>query len=316
MTAFLFIRPLGSRAHLRCFAALFVSIAFGAGNGAAVSAADGIETTVATDIGFPEGTIFVGKRLYFVDYLRSNVLRLVDGRPEVVWHRPGCGANGLVQTTGGLIVACFDSSTLVVITLDGKTVSEIDQDESGHPFEVPNDLAAAKNGDVYFSASGNSGNPGKVFFLKPNRAAVEVAADLGFANGVGLSPDGDTLYVADSATGRILAFSIAPDGSLGPRRDFIRLRDTIPEAKPDSFKIDGHGNLFIALYDAGGLAIVSPAGKLISVLGVPGDHHTTVAISPDGASLYVAAIDDDPAITFPGKIVQVSNPIAPSRSGR
>ncbi len=54
-----------------------------------------------------------------------------------------------------------------------------------------------------------------------------------------------------SATGRILAFSIAPDGSLGPRRGFIRLRDTIPDAKPDSFKIDGHGNLFIALYDAG-----------------------------------------------------------------
>ncbi len=224
MKAFLSISPSGSRAYLRCLAALFVSIACGAGNPVAASAAEGIETTVAKDIGFPEGTIFVGKRLYFVDYLRSNVLRMVDGRSEVIWHRQGCGANGLVQTAGGLIVACFDSGTLVVISLDGKTVTEIDQDQNGHFFEAPNDLAAAKDGNVYFSASGNSGNPGKVFFLKPNRAAVEVAADLGFANGVGLSPDGATFYVADSATGRIVAFSIAPDGLLGSRRDFIRLR--------------------------------------------------------------------------------------------
>lgn len=310
MKAFLLINVLGSRAHLHCLAALFVSIAFGVGNGATASAADGIETTVATNIGFPEGTIFVGKQLYFVDYLSSNVLRLVDGRQQVVWHRSGCGANGLVQTTGGLIVACFDSGTLVAITLDGKAVAEIDHDESGHLFDAPNDLAAAKDGDVYFSASGNLGNPGKVFLLKPNRVAVEVAADLGFANGVGLSPDGATLYVADSAAGRILAFSVAPDGLLGSRRDFIRLRDAIPDAKPDSLKVDGHGNLVIALYDGGGLAVVSPAGTLTSVLRVSADHHTNVAISPDGASLYVAAIDGDPTITFPGKIVQVPNLIA------
>ncbi|WP_188080138.1 SMP-30/gluconolactonase/LRE family protein [Neorhizobium sp. P12A] len=310
MKAFLFISPSESRAYLRCFAALLLSIACGAGNPVAASAAEGIEATVAKDIGFPEGTIFVGKQIYFVDYLRSNVLRLVDGRSKVIWHRQGCGANGLVQTAGGLIVACFDSGTLVVISLDGKTVTEVDQDQNGQFFEAPNDLAAAKDGNVYFSASGNSGNPGKVFFLKPNRVAVEVETDLGFANGVGLSPDGATFYVADSATGRIVAFSIAPDGSLGSRRDFIRLRDTIPNAKPDSFKVDGHGNLFIALYDGGGLAIVSPDGKLISVLAVPADHHTNVAISPDGASLYVAAVDDNPAISFPGKIIQVSNPIA------
>ena len=71
---------------------------------------------VATDLRFPEGTIFVGNDLYFVDYARSSVLRLVGGKTETVWHHDGCGANGLVAVPGGLLVACFDSGTIVRIS--------------------------------------------------------------------------------------------------------------------------------------------------------------------------------------------------------
>jgi hypothetical protein len=56
---------------------------------------------VAADLQFPEGTIFIGDNLYFVDYARSSVLRLVGGRTEVVWRQPGCGANGLVAVPNG-----------------------------------------------------------------------------------------------------------------------------------------------------------------------------------------------------------------------
>jgi gluconolactonase len=42
---------------------------------------------VATGLRFPEGTIFVGETLYFVDYSTSDVLRLVSGKVEKVWHR-------------------------------------------------------------------------------------------------------------------------------------------------------------------------------------------------------------------------------------
>ncbi len=136
----------------------------------------------------------------------------------------------------------------------------------------------------------------------------------------GPSPDGDTLYVADPAAGRILALSIAPDGSLGPRRDFIRLRDTIPDAKPDSFKIDGHGEICSSLsmtQEGTGNSIACRKAHQRLCGNLAGDFPpTNVAISPDGASLYVAAIDDDPAITSSRKIVQWPNPIAPGRSGR
>ena len=47
--------------------------------------------TVAKGLQFPEGTIFVGKVLYFVDYAASSVLRLTDGKVVQVWHQDGCG---------------------------------------------------------------------------------------------------------------------------------------------------------------------------------------------------------------------------------
>ena len=50
---------------------------------------------VATGLHFPEGTIFVGNTLYFVDYSTSDVLRIVLGNVEKAWHQDGCGANGL-----------------------------------------------------------------------------------------------------------------------------------------------------------------------------------------------------------------------------
>jgi gluconolactonase len=59
------------------------------------TAADNLPVeSVATGLQFPEGTIFVGNTLYFVDYATSKVLRLApDGRMQTVWQQAGCGAN-------------------------------------------------------------------------------------------------------------------------------------------------------------------------------------------------------------------------------
>jgi len=272
--------------------------------------------TVATGLQFPEGTIFVGDTLYFVDYARSSVLRLVGGKTEVVWRQPGCGANGLAAVPNGLLVACFDSGTIVEIATAGATVSTIRHDDHGHPFVAPNDLAADRNGGVWFSASGAAAYPGKIFYLGLDRVAREAASGIQFANGVGVSPDGATLYVAESPTGKVLAFAIKADGSLGAARDFIRLRDIAAAnrngaATPDSLRVDRLGNVLVALYDGGGVAIVSPAGALLTLVDVPAAHHTNLAVSPDGKSLYVTAVDDDPQSTYRGAIVRVANPIAP-----
>ena len=295
---------------------IFVAAAFWILGPNGVLAASPRVETVATNLQFPEGTIFVGGTLYFVDYARSSVLRLVGGGPEVVWHQPGCGANGLVAVPNGLLVACYDGGTIVEISAAGATRTTIRQDDHGHPFVAPNDLAADRNGGIYFSASGSAGYPGKIFYLSRNRVVREVASGIQFANGVGVSPDGATLYVAETRTGKVLAFGINADGSVGAVRDFIRLRDIAAAnrngaATPDSLRVDTHGNVLVALYDGGGVAIVSPAGTLLMAVDVPSAHHTNLAVSPDEKSLYVTAVDDDAHSTYRGYIVRMANPLAP-----
>ena len=121
--------------------------------------------------------------------------------------------------------------------------------------------------------------------------------------------------MAESPTGKVLAFPIRADGSLGPVRDLIRLREVLPadqagDVTPDSLRIDAQGNVFVALCKGGGVAIVSPAGALLKLVDVPSEHHTNLAISPDARSLYVTAVNDDARTTYRGQIVRVAKPLA------
>jgi gluconolactonase len=135
------------RHSLAALALLFVAWPVAADDGPAVE-------SVATGLQFPEGTIFVGSTLYFVDYATSKVLRLGrDGGVQTVWQQPGRGANGLVQTSCGLLVACYDSGVVSEITLDGRLLATIAADDSSQPFLCPNDLTADKRGGVYFLGS-------------------------------------------------------------------------------------------------------------------------------------------------------------------
>ncbi len=280
---------------------------------------------VATGLQFAEGTIFVGDTLYLVDYGASDVLRLVGGRLERVWHGDGCGANGLLQVPQGLMVACFDSGTIETITLDGRPVSRLDRDDAGQRFQSPNDLVADRRGGVYFTASGSGGGAanGKVFHRDVAGHVREVAAGLAFANGLGLSPDGGELYITESTAGRLDAMPVAADGSLGPPRLVAALGDLLakgagkaatkgtPQAiAPDSLRVDRAGRLYVALYRGGGVAVVDPHGRLVQLIDVPGDHHTTLALSPDNRFVYVTAVDDTAAGTA-GRLLRLPLTSAP-----
>jgi len=263
---------------------------------------------------FPEGTIFVGDTLYFVDYAASNVLRLEGNTVRLVWHGEGCGANGLLQVPEGLLVACFDGGVVARISLAGKVLATIRPDD-GDGFAATNDFAADAKGGVYITASGALGSDtGKLYYLGSEGPAHEVAHGLDFANGVAVSPDGRLLYVTETGTGHVLAFTIGADGRLRERRvlaTLTRERDGRPETTtPDSMRIDRHGNLFIALYNGGGFDVIRPDGSLLAQVDLPGQHHTTLAITPDGKSVIVSAVDDGPRGSYRGRLLRVANPAA------
>jgi gluconolactonase len=268
--------------------------------------------TVATGLQFPEGTVFVGNTLYFVDYGSSDVLRLVDGAVQKVWHRDGCGANGLAQAGSSLLVACYDSGTIAEIAPDGRLIDTIRSDDRGLPFLYPNDLAADQKGGVYFTASGSETALGKVYYRGADRRVREVASNIHYANGLVVSLDGKRLYLAESAASRLLSYAIAPDAGLSDGKEFVKLDDVLASAGPQAFTPDGvrmdrYGNVFVALYRGGGFAVFSSDGKLIRTVKLPASHHSNLAISPDGKFVFVTAVYDTPGGRSRGEILKVPN---------
>jgi gluconolactonase len=271
---------------------------------------------VVGDLQFPEGTIFVGPVLYFVDYGTSDVFRLVAGQAQRVWHQAGCGANGLVQLGKTLLVACFESGTVVQITPDGKTLDTIAKDATGQRFVAPNDLVADAKGGVYFSASGSENVLGKVFYRGANGSVAQVAADINYANGLAIAPDGQTLYVAETRGGRLLRFAIGGDGTLSGRQVFVQLAAILRDGarttySPDGVRIDAKGNLFVGLYNGGGFAVIGPDGKLLQQVDVPAAHHASLAITPDGKSIYVTGVNDGADGLYHGMLYRLANPMVP-----
>jgi gluconolactonase len=268
---------------------------------------------IASGLLFPEGTIFVGGDLYFVDYSTSDVLRLDGGTVRKLSHLNGCGANGVLHLDGSLLVACFDSGRILRVSLDGKVLDTIEQDDAGGTSNAPNDLTADGKGGVYFTASGAPGTLGKVYHISAQGAVASVAGGIDFANGLALSPDRRTLYVCETRTGRILAFTIAEEGRLSQRRTFVTLSHILRSDRgaysPDGLRTDSAGRLYIALYNGGGIAIVGPDAQLIRQIDLPARHHSNLALTEDGRFIDVTAIDDDPGGSYRGKILRLPNPL-------
>jgi gluconolactonase len=274
---------------------------------------------ISRDVRSPEGPIFVDGTLYLVDYAGHNVVRLETPSAKLIWHRDGCGPTGLARVPEGLLVACFDGKQMVTISLDGKTLATVENDETGQRLREPNDFALDTRGGVYVSGTGPwEPRPivGKIYYRSADRKLRTVASDLHSPNGLVVSPDGKLLYVAESFASRILLFDVTPDGSLSGRREFLKLSEVLPTAggrtyTPDGVRIDRSGNLFVGFWDGACFAVIAPDGKLIKQVDLPAPHDPNLAITPDGASVILTGVFDLPDNGSRGELYRVPNPVAP-----
>ena len=130
----------------------------------------------------------------------------------------GCGPSAVVTLPAGdFLVTCYDSGSIARISAEGKTIAEYKQDKEGRSFQGPNDFVVDNKGGVYFTASGPwESDPilGMVFYMNPKGEIMQVADDLHYANGIALSNDGKTLFLAESEASRVIQFKVQQDGSL------------------------------------------------------------------------------------------------------
>ena len=283
------------------------------------------ETAVVRDVLGPEGPLYIDGDLYFVGWV-SDTLSKWDGKKVTVLnHTPGCNHNGLaLSKRNTFILACTaEKGAILELDMQGKELRRWDHDAQGKPFEGGiNDVVVAANGGVYATVFGPFGEKptviiGRILYLAPGSDRwVEVASDLNYANGIGISPDQKTLYVSETVGNCILKFNVNPDGMLSNRSDFALLHLLVADKVkswwlgPDSMKIDARGNIYVAQWSGGKLLKLSPSGALLHVFAIKaGTGTTNLAFGPGGKDLYVTVVKDPNDPQAKGSIVKIANPM-------
>ncbi len=140
----------------------------------------------------------------------------------------------------------------------------------GQPFNALNDLALDKRGGIYFTDTEG------VYYLPPGGSVTKIIDDVPNPNGVVLSPDERTLYAHNKDGAYMLAFDVAPDGTISNRRNFARYKSVrVPgHADPswdtdngaDGMAVDSEGRVYAATNV--GVEVFSPRGDLLGVIPV------------------------------------------------
>lgn len=298
-------------------------LGFAVGVAMAATAALAGETVVVPNVLGAEGPLYIDGNLYYVAWT-SETLNKWDGKTSVVInHTKGCSHNGLAFTKQRTFLIACDAPDGAIIETDmaGKQLRRWDTDSNGKKLTGGiNDIVVTANGGAYASLSGLFVNPpqrvmGEVLYRAPGSDKwVPVAADLNYANGVGVSPDQKTLYVAETVGNCILKFTINPDGTLSNRSNFALLNLLVPNKVnswwigPDSMKIDSHGDMYVAQFSGGKILKLSPQGKLLHVFNIAaGDGTTNVAFADNEKTLYVTVVKDPLDPQAKGSVVRIDN---------
>lgn len=239
-------------------------------------------------LGTPDGGI------YFTD-LRANRIYRIDAKGSMAIYREQTnGANGLVLTAdGGLLAAQGDGKKIVKFAPDGRVAVVVEVSQNG-PFLAPNDLITDRNGGLYFTDPGPRpvvpGRKAYVYYLRAGTKQPVMLDDaIARPNGITLTEDGKTLIVDDTLNETIYAFDLQRDGTVKGKRPFARLRD-IPagqESGADGMALDREGHLYVT--SVAGVQVFDRKGQYLGTIKVPRQATNVAFAGPDKRVLYITA---------------------------
>lgn len=281
-------------------------------------------TEIASGLRFPEGPIAMPDGSVIVVEIQGPRLTRVDadGSVETIAEIPG-GPNGAAIGPDGAVYVCnnggcftplevgglmlpgpfdperYTGGRIQRVDLDSGEVDDLYIECDGRPLRAPNDLVMDGHGGFYFTdhgirdASARTSDLTAIHYAKVDGSEIhEVAFPVEAPNGIGLAPDIDTLYWAETHTGRLFQRPVVGPGAIEPHDPYNA--DAVLLGLPglqlfDSLAVDGAGWVCVATIGRKpGITAVAPDGSVIEQHAT-GDPLTT-NICFGGEDLHTAFI--------------------------
>src|SRR5689334_6455454 len=152
-----------------------------------------------------------------------------------------------------------------------------------------NDGACDRQGRFWAGTMAYDETPGSgtLYRLELDGRCSTVLTELTISNGVGWSPDGETMYLSDSGAGTVEAFDFdGATGAIGGRRPLVRIGEQ--GMAPDGLTVDEDGDIWVGLYGGWAVNRYRPDGTLREAVEIPAAQATSCAFGgPDLRTLFV-----------------------------
>ena len=282
--------------------------------------ADTAFTEITTGLQFPEGPVAMPDgSVILTELFASRLTRVApDGTKTTVAEING-SPNGLAVGPDGALYLCnngnaftpmnaggllypgpFDESKYIGgriqrVDIATGTVTDLYTHCGTTALRAPNDIVFDKQGGFYFTDHGTrserSADRTGIYYAKPDGSFIEeVAFPTDGPNGIGLSPDENTLYWAETHTGRVYQRAITSPGKLAPPDASTVLCGLPGYQLLDSLAVDGDGNVCVATIVNGGITVISPQGEVLQHIAVDDRITTNICFGgPDYQTAYITA---------------------------
>lgn len=277
---------------------------------------------VTDGLRFPEGPVAMPDgSVVLVEIERGCVTRVLpDGTQQVVAELGG-GPNGAAIGPDSKLYVCnnggfhyieragllvphgqpdnYSGGRIERVDLATGAVETLYKDgDFGCTLRGPNDIVFDNAGGFWFTDHGKTRPRQRdvtgVFYARADGSLLkEVIFPMENPNGIGLSPDGKRLYVAETYTCKLWAYDIAGPGEIAFSQGLLGPSGTFLYSPPgytffDSLGVDGAGNVCVATIGQSGISVVSPEGELVEFVATDDPFTTNICFGgPDLKTAYI-----------------------------
>ncbi len=254
---------------------------------------------IADGLVFTEGPVWLPAEnaLLFSDVRGNTLYRWTEKEDLETFRKPSLQSNGNTLDPQGQLVTCRHAGRDVIRTEPDGSLTVLADTHNDGKLNSPNDVVVQADGTVWFTDPpyGLKKRPKEqpfnaVYRLDPGaKEPVPVVTNLSYPNGLAFSPDGKTLYVAESdwkiKPNFVMRYRVTGDGTLTDGERFVE----VETGAADGLRIDSDGRLFCT--SGLGVEVFDAAGKRLGVIRTPTPASNCCFGGTDGKTLFVTARD-------------------------